>query len=304
MVGWDEYFPPQAVGKFCSQDDLQKILGGASLLWSRPSRFNDPFDCNPHFKFPNDAAKLHSAIMREFDRALMLNVPYFSCSNALGKATCLLVDAVQTGKISYSEVELMHHDNVRDFLRGSASFLAKYRDDVVLNLQSSKILCLTKAFDETLMWSHYAGNHSGALVVFSPITDDSQFSIAKPVAYSEVLPDVISIESLAKLISGQISATDSEYVGEAYDQITMTKAKSWQYEKEWRIVGGDGFDPEKEVELNRFSMDDVVAIVFGVKFPQDTMEMIIKTASGFYSCTNWYKSCVSQSRFGLDLVPV
>ena len=152
------------------------------------------------------------------------------------------------------------------------------------------------------MWSHYAENHTGTLIIFSPKTNDSQFSIAKPVVYENSLPEVMSAQDMALLLTGQISMTDSKSSQKAYDKITLTKAASWQYEKEWRIAAGDGFSKDKETELNRFSLDDVEAIIFGVKFPSSNLATFSELASSVYPNARLYRAGLSKRRFGLDLL--
>jgi hypothetical protein len=46
---WAEELGADALGKFVSKETLLKVLPNASLRWSRPASFNDPFDCNPRF---------------------------------------------------------------------------------------------------------------------------------------------------------------------------------------------------------------------------------------------------------------
>ena len=304
MNSWEEYFPSDALGKFCSRESLLKILSGGKLLWSRPSRFNDPFDCQPHFRLLGNTADTIAAVLQEFDRFLNDAVLSVSISNELGRATCLLATCVKSGKLSLTEARELLTEEIVALEGRSPDFLAKYRKNVVQMLNGSKVLCLSKAFDEILMWSHYAENHSGALVIFSSVTNDSQFSIAKPVVYCDELPELFDAQSHSLLLTGQVSMTDHGMLTAAIDQITLTKASSWRYEREWRICAGDGFDPEAETELNRFSLDDVVAVIFGAKYPKGESEEMVRVASSHYPLAKWFRSSLSSTKFGLDLEPL
>ena len=151
------------------------------------------------------------------------------------------------------------------------------------------------------MWSHYANNHAGALLVFAPRSNDSQFRIAKPVEYHDALPVLFENNKFAQLITGQISMDDDSSIEDSFDRITLTKALTWKYEKEWRIVGGDGFHPDKEVETNQFHTDDLEAVIFGARFSSDLMKPMVGCARQFYPKTKWYQSKMSKTRFGLEL---
>lgn len=304
MNDWSEHFPDDALGKFCSRDSLQKILSTGSLLWSRPSRFNDPFDCQPHFRLAGSIDDLKLALSQEFSRILRNDVSTFSINNPLAQMTCMLADSVNSGKISYEEAQQIFMEDAQELNQMGPKFLSNYRKDVVLTLNKSKILCLSKAFDEMLMWSHYANNHAGALIVFAPTAQDSQFSIAKPVRYCEELPELLDVQTHALLLTGQISMVDRNYLARAYDQVTLTKASSWSYEREFRIAGGDGFNPEEETELNRFSLDDVVAVVFGVKFSTTEISKVIQIMASIYPKAKLFRSNLSSTRFGLELEPI
>lgn len=301
---WSEHFPDDALGKFCSRDSLLKILHGGKLLWSRPGRFNDPFDCQPHFRMAENSTGIKLLLKKEFDRFLSEEITSVSITNELGKLTCLLADGVKSGKISREEVQQIHDQEVDDLATRSSNFLLKYRKNVVQMLNDNKVLCLSKAFNEVLMWSHYAENHYGALIIFASVTQNSQFSIAKPVAYCEELPDLFDDQTHALLLTGQVSMTDHKMLNTAFDQITLTKASSWRYEKEWRISVGDGFDPNAETELNRFSLDDVVAIVFGARFPSNEIMEIVRGLGSKYPLAKWLRSNLSPTNFALDLEPI
>lgn len=300
-MNWGHLFPSDALGKFCGKDSLLKILSGGSLLWSRPDRFNDPFDCQPHFRMPEDRQKALSAVRNEFSRVMAGEAALMSLTNPLGKSIALMANAIKEGKIDAGEAFAALEISSHEILDDGSDFLDAYRRNVVLDLNSSKILCLTKSFDNILMWSHYAENHSGALVIFAPRTKDSQFSLARPVTYLDEIPEIMSVEDFSKFLTGQVSMTDSAFIRASYDRVTMVKSSSWSYENEWRIVGGDGFKPESDSEVNRFSMDDLVAVVFGLKHPHDEMHAIIETASVFYPNARWYTVSQSVTRFALEI---
>ncbi len=108
------------------------------------------------------------------------------------------------------------------------------------------ICCLSEICDDMLMWSHYADAHKGICIEYDlKQLHDSKCNILEhifPVIYKE---DRIYIRDLQSLIDNhellkECIAVDAEYDGtESLDDILpmfLTKGKTWEYEREWRIV--------------------------------------------------------------------
>lgn len=90
-------------------------------------------------------------------------------------------------------------------------------------LDSVGVVCLTPDPNNYLMWSHYANNHTGFCIGFDEeITtslDDTLFSYE--VNYQNEIP---------------IFRYFYESVGDFNKAVFFTKSKSWEYEKEFRVV--------------------------------------------------------------------
>jgi hypothetical protein len=298
---WQASLPNSALGKFVAKDTLLKVLTTASLRWSRPGTFNDPFDCQPRFQITPASDELIELCVQELLKVIEGSIPSPSLANPLGRLTGLMAEGILQGKLELDEVLSEFKTGVRDVTSSRESLLKNHHDQVVLNLQDSKILCLTKAYEDTLMWSHYAANHSGALIIFGPISTDSQFTLAQPVQYLDDPLEFAEHDMLPKLLTGQISGAEPEYIKRAIHQIIFTKAKSWSYEKEWRIFAGAGFSSESEFEFNQFHLDDVLAVVFGAKYPESEIMPLIDVASGYYSNAEWFGAGLSSSNMKLSI---
>jgi len=105
--------------------------------------------------------------------------------------------------------------------------------------------------DNILMWAHYGENHTGAILEFSCIEKfDSAWGATKPVIYRENMPVLADEHKLVKLLSGEgTSATP-----ELFDEAVFVKAKDWQYEREWRLVGG--WEKEQATEYIPFQPEE------------------------------------------------
>lgn len=100
-----------------------------------------------------------------------------------------------------------------------------------------RISCFSESFDNQLMWAHYANKHKGICVEydFSKINNtDKIYNCFIPVTYTK------------KRLTVPIDVnTDNNYVSHIkegnYDalfiiKVLSTKARFWEYEKEWRII--------------------------------------------------------------------
>jgi hypothetical protein len=86
-------------------------------------------------------------------------------------------------------------------------------------LQQRRIYCLTPDPLSTLMWSHYGGDHTGICLEFH--VGNPLFLAARGVRYREEYPAFV----LTKMDT--MSVMD----------VILTKAKCWEYEQEYRLIG-------------------------------------------------------------------
>ena len=105
------------------------------------------------------------------------------------------------------------------------------------------ICSLTRVPDDILMWSHYADSHKGFCIKL--LDDENEPFIAStfPISYSDDYPIVNPIKDDVTL---------------RMKKSLLTKAKHWEYEKEWRII-----DHEEGLGIKRFPPHLLVGVIFG-----------------------------------------
>lgn len=112
------------------------------------------------------------------------------------------------------------------FRRPDATGPAESWESLSLGLQKEiakrRIYCLTEDPLSTLMWSHYAADHTGICLEFH--LSNLLFMKVRGVAYNEQFPAI----------------TPNEFFDRALEMI-LTKAQCWEYEREFRLVGGPHF---------------------------------------------------------------
>ncbi|MCI0147540.1 DUF2971 domain-containing protein [Paraburkholderia sediminicola] len=170
--------------KYVSIDILKRILGG-SIRMTQPGGFNDPFEFLPELTIPNDqAGKLAN----------------FSFDIRAPRRESPLTAVIQvTDGQAASDITSRH---ILDILN-----------------QHIGILCLSKAPDSILMWSHYADQYQGAVITFD--------------ADHEFFADQIEVEYVEERPKKHIDSYKSEPVPVAE---LCAKSIEWTYEQEVRIV--------------------------------------------------------------------
>ncbi|MBL8090588.1 MAG: DUF2971 domain-containing protein [Anaerolineales bacterium] len=178
-------------------------LKNRQLWFSKPSKFNDPFDCAIHFEIAyqtdEDWNDLYKIYRKEFPEGQDFDKKY----------------------LTNNKVNQLFKDEA---LRGLNKAFQE-RIDIMRNKRG--VACFSEVVDNILMWGHYADGHRGFCLEFD--TSNEHFSRAFPVDYSDTFPTMHLTKVLVR----------EEDDAKLMDMIT-TKAKLWSYEKEWRLFHMEG----------------------------------------------------------------
>lgn len=141
------------------------------------------------------------------------------------------------------------------------------------------VLSLTSTHENILLWSHYASGHSGICLQFRVVVDPAFFAPAVPVTYTRDLP-------LPHLLGDNRD--------ERAQQLLLTKAEDWAYEREWRIL-----QPDRGPGSRSFPSELLAAIIFGVKMSKDDRETVIKWVAQRSTPLPVYKAALDTTKYGL-----
>jgi hypothetical protein len=171
----------------------------ASIWFSAPSRFNDPFDCALSIVktelSDSDFQRGLDYVRRETRMTPKLEAELCSAGEPTPRFREIVLQSIK-GVFEERRTIQSHH-------RGVACFSAKS--------------------DDLLMWSHYSDGHRGFCLEFD--TSFEPFTKAKPVVYRD---DVRSFNP--------IDILDRADNGELLEAMVYTKATCWSYEQEWRLL--------------------------------------------------------------------
>lgn len=173
------------------------------LIWfSKPSRFNDPFDCSIIYLVEDmkdeDIQDMYDDLKKQYIKSSSQNEQIMADFSG-DKPSAL-------------------------FRERLAGFLTSNFKKVVNNqLGQAGIACFSENVNNILMWSHYADGHRGLCLEFDCRYEPFRSAVA--VQYSDKLPTLYKPED---------DSTDLQI------RLATTKSTGWAYEKEWRLIIRDG----------------------------------------------------------------
>lgn len=193
---------PEFLHKYRSLDPdglarVRQSLITKSLWLSRPSSFNDPFDCAPVVKTTWDRAGVNLTARRAADQRTRQSARW------------------EKRKERRTVARFMQRHRVH--WQDQAQAIAVETINDIRN--ATGVLSLAEDPASVLMWSHYAHSHTGLIMTFR--TDNGDLiSEAQRVQYSENRPvvDVVADRENAMVAT------------------LLRKADYWSYEREWRTV--------------------------------------------------------------------
>ncbi len=279
--------------KYYSMDSAIKTLTHGSRRWSTPGTFNDPFDMQ--FEFNPGVANEEIArnlIQHAFERIMDKDDPLtFVFGKALSdakRARELLRDVDVSDLLRRQRLSLV--PKVLDNLSKANSKIDQFNKQLFDVYRHALVFCLSEVNDSILMWSHYANNHTGAVVQFLVLEEvNSPLLVARPVIYSKNVPafdfmDIFDFETQRQKIE---------------DGITLVKSDVWAYEHEWRIVMGSNH-AKNSYEIYPFSAKEVGAVYLGCNATDHAAADIMNIVRSQYAHASVYKARRRKGEFAID----
>jgi len=203
--------------RYRSFDEFTKSLfEDHSLYFSKPELFNDPFDCQIFDQGGYTANEV-------FDYLTSAGMPSHQAS------FIALKGAQEPGLIE--------------------ELLEKAKQ---LSFGNRGLLCLSKRYDDILMWSHYAKNHTGFVLAFDVLKDPGFFNPPLEVDYVDEYPAFQYLKDQSGIIK----------------KGALAKSKHWKYEQEVRVIKPtNGLIP--------FSKTCLVEVILGARITSANRDQMI-----------------------------
>jgi hypothetical protein len=238
---------PVLLYKYFPAERLTDVVGNRTIRFSQPSAVNDPFDVLPAILFACDSAtraKLRASLAADANEAL---------------------EMVKMLDEDPEELEDLFLSDLDDEVEGHITMLNLQLKQDEERLRSSfdsqiGMLCLTERNDSILMWSHYAGNHSGFAVGFWMYCN---FFSSNALAPNE-RPQPISYATNRPIFTPD---------GPPPSDPMFVKSAEWAYETEWRVIrrldAADKVVPSSPFPIHLFTIPQEAfhSIIFGCRAP-------------------------------------
>lgn len=172
------------------------------------------------------------------------------------------------------------HDNWRNHRPAADDILRATIQEVI---RRCGVYCLSEDPLNILMWSHYADCHRGICLGFNGEGTNPFFGPAQQVIYQDDYP-----------VTNPIRDNPSTIL----DKLTLTKASSWAYEKEWRII-----KHEQGPGTYRFERDDLKQVIFGANTSHEHIEAVLQALKVNHMSPQLYRACLHEKRYEIELDP-
>ena len=145
------------------------------------------------------------------------------------------------------------------------------------------VLCLTRAPNNLLMWSHYTNGHRGYCLQFLNTVDF--FARALKINYSDEPPI--------------LDAFFGEHEEVEIEKLLLTKPMCWEYEQEWRIyeIGGAGI-------RFTFPKGALTGVIFGCRMEERHKLFLSSLAAEMSKPPNIFQAERKGDKFGLEFYPI
>ncbi|HEJ8022148.1 TPA: DUF2971 domain-containing protein [Serratia liquefaciens] len=243
--------------KYTSYDNAKKIIKGRSLCWSNISTFNDPFeglftnesDIRSQARLITLLSSIDNPILQSPEIKLMIKEQSGNpVIDNLGELSSLIErQYIELSKNLTKENFFVIESEMENFIKSSPGTLKFLENSLVMSKtgiagvakktldEKYGILCLSMNDNNTLMWSHYANNHTGVMFTLDmehmKIENEKNSIKRHEVIYQEEFPH-LDYHTLLGINASMFKEENKDY----FEKIALTKSADWAYEKECRLI--------------------------------------------------------------------
>lgn len=281
--------------KYMTSGTAKVVLSNSSLRWSSPLLFNDPFDHQIDFNFDFTETEFVESYLKAFEQVIFgSDEVSFDIDTRPGA-----LNSVMRQKRN----ELNKNDALKELKRGveeTARKLEAFKDNVNAELQKHlknvRVLCVSEAHDNVVMWSHYANDHKGVVMRLQCIDEiDNTLLAAKKIGYNKKLPVIASLDEMVKNTLG----IQKHNYAKLFTDLSYVKHNDWQYEREWRVAFPEAATTglHKDIQENPRVFGSVY---MGCRIEPVDETDILSLLRGPLSHVEVYKATKRKVEFGLD----
>jgi hypothetical protein len=249
---------PNKVYRYRRMDAMTiELLCHDTLHFADPTKFNDPFDCNPTVTSDSGADALRGILAELIKRRIAAEI-LAALGNARiqGRKAEAEAHADLSGKqAAQQELENISYNPTAPYYECSEEdaerlLLVSEIQREILMRYNRGVCCFSAVMDNPLLWSHYADEHKGVCIGYGLAR------VPAPKLHKVVYGGSRCVKT--SLIARALLENNCEAQNLLDQDVLLRKAPSWRYEREWRLLGDRGV---------RASPLELADVTFGLRCP-------------------------------------
>lgn len=317
-----------------------KELLYSELYLSSPIELNDPLDLNAQLNFFSvDEAEIKLLVCFIFKQAFISHAPIELKKKLMVLMSYENLGAYLMADFSKRSSQIVTKSDLFDTLSKfyvematankelkqlNAEDLFSTLDELFTQfLNNSSVACFSERNNNFLMWSHYAGGHTGICLEFEVDADPNNSAIChlpirsrtplegKYIEWTENVTKVRYPRSLSKLnfidyleIFDNAGDVDLVNISKSYwrqyahsiEDIFLEKLEPWSEEKEWRVVDVRFQESNKEDRILTFNSKALTGVYFGARSTKQTRNRVKSILNESNNNLAFYKCAIDGTR--------
>ena len=250
------------------------IVVSDNVYYADPSTFNDPLDTRPSIDVDLDDGELERIVRILVERRSSEDMS--AAAKTISYRGPRTIDHIKRNSRRQAdrlieEIEYNATNPEYESEDAKALLFGQYIKSALLQQYEKGIVSLAERSTCPLMWSHYGDQHRGVCIGYS-VPADAAGNLHK-VKYGG--SRLVQASKVAAMLDGNDIAR-----GEVDEAVLLRKAKSWGYEREWRLIGLRGIQ-DSPLELEE--------VVFGMRCNAATKYVLMKALKGRDRSVEFYE---------------
>lgn len=298
------YECPEKIYKFLPFDGLQKTLQNRTFKLSRPRDFNDPLDMYLQESFSKDLQEFSEEIKAAFQDFVEGNIDCSALPDGPFKTKITMINAgIQNATSEQRSLlrQVMVDTPISQLF--NLDRIQLLNQETIQHIQNcfetDGIFCTTTDPQNLLMWAHYADQHRGAVLEFTPsIENDSVLLASRKVQYSDMRP--LLYGSAQDMIQHGLTMTQDESVKIILDRLVFTKSREWQYEQEYRLYVPFLMKLMDPFATLNYHSEELTGIFLGCRMNEDNRNMACSLAKAINPDVRIFNSSILPREYKLS----
>lgn len=259
------------------------------LYFAKPTELNDPLECSPILETDSSLTELRNLLNKLIQRRVVSEtIGYLKKARVKGAKADAHASKLATDASDRTLLEIKYQATDPEVHSGTVEeaeswLLTRHIQDEMIQHYDKGVCSLSTVYNSPLLWSHYGGQHKGICIGYDL---DRQ---PRPLPLKVVYGGSRTIQTSAVI---KALVDEDQSARESLDRdVLCRKARGWNYEKEWRLIGDQGLND---------SCLRLKEVTFGLLFPRSVQHTVISALQKSHSPVKFYDMRVCDRTFLLS----